>query len=669
MAPPDTLLYGLATKPHNRHICDWDCVPARTKLEKKKKKAKKTKTRTTSLRKQGARSAKRADLIRYRGQHDEDEHKKYRVIYGELRQRDAWVVRSKAESKAPPTRKARNEHHRYNVHKKKTAAEQRAEQAQQPVEKEIQLKREAEEKMSAELQDALANAEGDVDSAVRMFMKRHNENQTLQTEVETMRKCVQQAESQQKSLETALGGLRSKLDAFQFRYKEIREMQQKREELRREKEIFKRRQKDATRALQQEKAQLEAVKSALATQQQETVRLQAENTQKETEQRRLKEESDARVRALEAEKSREENLRKEIAARVGNNPEHMTWEWELSPGAWQPMAAAVCHELDARFMEYRKRNMNFFRNWFSKGRDYALIENFEMAGATYLIDFEKMTQHRRDTGKVRKIRVRVDVPRHWKRNFSPDTMDLRSLKDTSMATVLRKVMLGGDGLCGFFLNKLGGTHCGSTCPYDLTTASTLEIYQVENLPLWRKYEQARTNVRQDHRRCDIKRGAILPAVPGAIRDAAHVLLGDEPELCPDVNEVYLFHGTHAEGLKKIATTGFDFRVAKDTGLYGQGTYFASNVCKSLQYTGRNRRENKGYLIIARVLVGDPHYTTRTCPEIKHGPENGATGLFRDSIIANAGPMQGHHNGSQAHQEFVIFDKAHAYPEFVIEYSE
>jgi hypothetical protein len=102
-------------------------------------------------------------------------------------------------------------------------------------------------------------------------------------------------------------------------------------------------------------------------------------------------------------------------------------------------------------------------------------------------------------------------------------------------------------------------------------------------------------------------------------------------------------------------------MASDSGYHGQGTYFASNACKSHQYSKKSSNANGMFMIIARVSVGQIYYTKSVCREAKLAPQK------NDSIVANAGPMTGHNKGKQAHQEIVIFDRNSAYPEFVVKY--
>jgi hypothetical protein len=88
------------------------------------------------------------------------------------------------------------------------------------------------------------------------------------------------------------------------------------------------------------------------------------------------------------------------------------------------------------------------------------------------------------------------------------------------------------------------------------------------------------------------------------------------------NERCRYHGTSHEIANIIATNGFDERLASLDGLYGAGAYFAQESCKALQYaangvkvwsdavTGEDLHKTTKVILISRVVLGDPSYTTK-----------------------------------------------------------
>ena len=73
------------------------------------------------------------------------------------------------------------------------------------------------------------------------------------------------------------------------------------------------------------------------------------------------------------------------------------------------------------------------------------------------------------------------------------------------------------------------------------------------------------------------------------------------------------------------------------------------------------------VIVAR--LGDPFYIKKVLKGIRRPPKRCFDHGLHDSVVANPGPMFGHHDpDGQGHQEFVIFDAAQAYPCFVVQYA-
>ncbi len=149
-----------------------------------------------------------------------------------------------------------------------------------------------------------------------------------------------------------------------------------------------------------------------------------------------------------------------------------------------------------------------------------------------------------------------------------------------------------------------------------------------------------------------------------------------------VNEVYLWHGCQDVAAMEIIQSGFDERLANWKALYGTGNYFASEVCKSLQYArarGCNNTRTWGLcgkqicqcrprhmhglvkrrLLLCRVLLGDPYFASGPLLGHCRPPGNG------DSIVVDPKSV---HKRKQAHHEYVVWNHqgAQAYPEFIVD---
>jgi len=153
---------------------------------------------------------------------------------------------------------------------------------------------------------------------------------------------------------------------------------------------------------------------------------------------------------------------------------------------------------------------------------------------------------------------------------------------------------------------------------------------------------------------------------------------DFPALSLDrtANEILLFHGTSSKNLRQILQAGFDERLSKKSGLYGEGTYFTDESCKAFQYTEADARfsskgsKREGCIILARVALGDIYYV-RSSNNSRKGeraeplrdPEDQSKGRF-NSVVANVGIANGR-SDPQAHREFILHNGKRAYPDLVV----
>jgi hypothetical protein len=133
-------------------------------------------------------------------------------------------------------------------------------------------------------------------------------------------------------------------------------------------------------------------------------------------------------------------------------------------------------------------------------------------------------------------------------------------------------------------------------------------------------------------------------------------------LWSDCNELYLFHGTEAKYVPLIKKQGFETRLEAVSGrMLGDGVYFAENASKSDQYavpTPGRGWDRSFYLFVARVCLGAAYTTETAKKNLKRPPEAFPGGALFDSVLyAKRGK----------HREFVVYDRAACYPEFLIEY--
>ena len=178
----------------------------------------------------------------------------------------------------------------------------------------------------------------------------------------------------------------------------------------------------------------------------------------------------------------------------------------------------------------------------------------------------------------------------------------------------------------------------SRCGKCRVSATVVSVQRLESAPLWRLYSQRRAFL------TELASKPITSTAKGLLLKGAIEPLGGP-------NEVWLWHGTSLAAVNAIVAQGIDPRVGNDNGRYGSGAYFADCVCKSLQYT-------KECLLLCRVILGKPHDLGRTHrPRIRRADVDPATGVPYDSVMGV---------GDGDHQEYVVYDGAQVYPEYVIQ---
>ena len=293
---------------------------------------------------------------------------------------------------------------------------------------------------------------------------------------------------------------------------------------------------------------------------------------------------------------------------------------------------------------------------FCEGRKFCTISSNRK------LDFLKMIQMR--SSKERRIKCSFGIPAHWSIT-DQDFLQKQKLMNSPGALPsfdCRVQEVVGDAVLQDFSNLLNASayhHEDILGPATFSTCETnfrvQKVFQVQNLDLLHRYVMYRQDLQRSRKNTRID--SIEPAVGEALQKKYESMRLEDGNGAVQ-NECLLFHGTSFETAKIIANEGFDSRLAKD-GYYGKGTYFASQSCKSAQYS-RNSFSHK-CIILARVALGHPHYADRCNNRWTRPPEDA------DSVIARPGEMRGHHGGHQTHMEFVIFDRWQAYPEFLVLY--
>lgn len=128
-----------------------------------------------------------------------------------------------------------------------------------------------------------------------------------------------------------------------------------------------------------------------------------------------------------------------------------------------------------------------------------------------------------------------------------------------------------------------------------------------------------------------------------------------------VNEKKLFHGTSPENVEAICEENFDPRIHKNNRklMLGQGTYFALDAVTSHSYAKKDSNLFQ-YMFLVKVLVGS--YTQA------HGPSYQRPSSLEDFAKVDTRLYDSRVDNISNPTIFVVFDRNHFYPEYVIQYS-
>ena len=187
-----------------------------------------------------------------------------------------------------------------------------------------------------------------------------------------------------------------------------------------------------------------------------------------------------------------------------------------------------------------------------------------------------------------------------------------------------------------------------------SSLAVVKVERIEDPELWMKYKMATIKLiknveRAQPTKCELDRQRV---------DSWDPTWMPKSGLHPEVNEQFLFHGTKPDLVDKLIASGFEERLAALSGLYGAGVYFAEKSHKSDQYTQRNAG-GVHFMFVARVALGAHVYDARQHENNRRILDEvpGGSGVRHSALLGLAG----------GHREFVIFDGAQAYPEFLLHY--
>jgi len=184
----------------------------------------------------------------------------------------------------------------------------------------------------------------------------------------------------------------------------------------------------------------------------------------------------------------------------------------------------------------------------------------------------------------------------------------------------------------------------------------VSAHRIEDQHLWASYALQRERIRTLRGTCVAVRDM---EGSGEVKTAR----GFGTDLSQDINEFYLWHGTSPTGAFGIRQEGFNISLAGSAvgTMFGPGAYFGECCSKSDEYA---KCDNSGVfsgvyaLLLCRVVCGETFRITKSdIPAIQKALN---TKGF-DSVLGDREASVG------TFREFVVFNAAQIYPEFVVLY--
>ncbi|XP_045203469.2 uncharacterized protein LOC123556646 isoform X2 [Mercenaria mercenaria] len=287
------------------------------------------------------------------------------------------------------------------------------------------------------------------------------------------------------------------------------------------------------------------------------------------------------------------------------------------------------------------------------------------------------------------------IPPYWSK-YKPDgTLESILTKEVKQAfkqQKYEKVQLDSNGdtfktivkmvTSTFDSSKIGqGQDAVGLDQLDYSQLYVVNIQRIENIELYEKFTSARQKVffqllkSGDERFPKVEE---LPDCNGQIQTSQFLNASLDKDLHTEINEVLLFHGTKDENIGTICTSGLDQRLGSRKAMFGPGIYGAECSTKADQYADEKtaRRAGQGIprnMFLIRMVLGNsylcndlnpPKYRRPPCTscykddckDTKHARHK--YGHMFDSVVADNGKL---------FREFVVYDNALCYPEYLITY--
>jgi len=199
----------------------------------------------------------------------------------------------------------------------------------------------------------------------------------------------------------------------------------------------------------------------------------------------------------------------------------------------------------------------------------------------------------------------------------------------------------------------------STCGDKKKHFRIVRAVRIENSAMWAAYQTEAAKIARRRGECQYA-GKGEPSTLHALPSEGYSRIADE--LDPDICEAMMWHAASPGAALQISHDGFKIQHGAPThgNRFGTGGYFCEQSDKADTYAGHGEGIYKDCyaMLLCRVVLGKQYHTTAFRQE---DASQQAMGIFgaHDSTLAE--PM-----GSSV-REFVVFEDAQVYPEYVIVY--
>ena len=136
---------------------------------------------------------------------------------------------------------------------------------------------------------------------------------------------------------------------------------------------------------------------------------------------------------------------------------------------------------------------------------------------------------------------------------------------------------------------------------------------------------------------------------------------------PVANEQWLFHGSHRDNIARIVAEGFDLKLAKASGQYGAGVYFALHSSTSHGYVAREAlklntpwpTQHQCSSDLLKLAKQKNHCVLLLCTVLLGQEGSGSSGLTE-------APSGSHSVGTSSMK--VVYNSAQVYPRYMVAYN-